>query len=144
MITSAVWEKFCIVTLLYRTRSAAWNHPVGSHHHRSHDQGWSTACGGWRPLQHCHTCAPREYASLVVRLCQQRLPLHLRLVALREPWDTWLYWSPPRRGDRVGSHGTAPDPSSAGRRVQSCGTRGSTGALLGREVRFRAVGHVVA
>jgi hypothetical protein len=38
----------------------------------------------------------------------------------------------------------ASGPSSAGKRVQSCGTRDSTGALPSREVGFRILGHVLA
>jgi hypothetical protein len=156
MMTSAAWGAFHPVVLLYRTRSTAWSHPVELHHYCSYDQGWSAAGGGWQlhcsrllthyvsltghcstcqargPLTgHCSTCharVPWEHMSLATRLCQRRLPLHLRLTTLREPQDTLLHWSPPKWGERV----------------WSCGTHGSTGALLSREVGSGAAGHVTA
>jgi hypothetical protein len=45
-----------------------------------------------------------------------------------EPWNMWRHRSPPQPGGEVRSHWT----------------HGSTGAHLGREVTFGAVGHVVA
>jgi hypothetical protein len=53
-------------------------------------------------------------------LGQQRLSLHLS--------HTWLRQSAPQRGVEV----------------RSRGTRGNTGALLGREVRSEATGHMAA
>jgi hypothetical protein len=61
-------------------------------------------------------------------LGQQRLSLHLSHMAHKGPRDTWLRQSPPQRGVEVRSHGT----------------RGNTGALLGREVRSEAAGHMAA
>jgi hypothetical protein len=103
--------------------------------------------------------------NLVARLTQRRLPLYLRHTDLRKPWDTWLYWSPPKREDGVRGHVTRDSngvllnrkvsskirgtwqrqsPPQQGGCVRSCGTRDDVRALLDRETGSRAVGHVTA
>jgi hypothetical protein len=59
MMTSVPWGAFC---------------SIGSHHHYSHDQGWSTACGGW--WLHCSILLAR-YADLIdhYSICQVHAPL---------------------------------------------------------------------
>jgi hypothetical protein len=118
-MTLVTWKVSHPIVLSYWTRLAAWCRTFRSHRHYSHDQGWSTACGGWR-----YTIAayPHIMPALMVTASLVRhvrsLPTTATLscacvLRIREP--SWTS-SKARGPQRVMGHVITPEPSSTERR----------------------------
>jgi hypothetical protein len=153
MMTSVAWRVIRPVTLLYRTRSAAWSHSIGLHHHCSHDQGWSTVCGVCR--LHCSRLLAR-YTDLNGNCStyQARVPLidtvALSCVCALKTHEPSCTDGPTTSSFTLEAHGphktvqhvTASERSLAAGRVRSRETRDNTGALLSEEAGSRAAEHM--